>query len=128
MDIKGMTPLLNVEDTGKSLDFYCENLGFKVTSQFPEEGAPGWARIERGGMKLMINSPEEADSTDRRGHHSYGDVVFAVDVADANVAHDELTAAGLEVSEVKQEMYGRECLVQDPDGYQISISDQHGHV
>ncbi len=126
MDAKGLTPLLNVEDTGRSLDFYCDHLGFEVKAQHPPEGSPAWARIARGGMQLMINCPQNADSSDRRGHQSYGDVVFAFDVPDAPAAQAELAGAGLDVSEVKQEMYGCEFLLQDPDGYQLSISDTVG--
>lgn len=41
----GLTPLLNVEDTGRSLDFYCDHLGFDVKAQHPPEGRSGWARM-----------------------------------------------------------------------------------
>lgn len=124
MKLLDITPLLNVENFQKSVDFYTKHLGFHIDAQFPPEN-PGWARIVRDNIRMMINTPQNSDSAARRKHTAYSDLVLALHVPDTPEAYAELVAAGVDVGEVSQEEYGREILLKDPDGYQLSISDDH---
>ena len=57
--MKALTPLLNVEDAGRSVNFYCEKLGFAVNNRFEDNGALKWAHISRGPIEMMINVSSE---------------------------------------------------------------------
>jgi uncharacterized glyoxalase superfamily protein PhnB len=121
MEPKTLRPLLNVEDAPRAIAFYCEHIGFAVDMRFPEDGPAVWANLRCGDFAIMINQPTEHDSTARRARPSYGDAVFYLEVADADASHAELSAKGVPVSDVRQEMYGREFFVRDPDGYEIAF-------
>ncbi len=121
MEAKRLIPLLNVEDTPRAIAFYCEHLGFTVEMQFPEDGPPVWANLRGGDFAFMINQPSDHKSDDRRLRPSYSDAVFYLEVDDADAAHAELSTKGIAVTEVREEMYGREFFVRDRDGYEIAI-------
>ena len=113
-----MTPLLNVEDTARSIEFYRDVLGFEVVSQFDR-----WARIQAGPVRLMINQPDGADSSERRTREKwYGDAILFFDVEDARTAQAELASRGLDVDEPKHEPYGWEFHLRDPDGYVLGFT------
>lgn len=120
-----MTPLLNVEDAARSVEFYRDALGFEVANQFEVRGTLRWARIQAGPVSLMINQPDGADSRARRERRDwYGDVVLFFDVDDARAANTELAGQGLEVDEPKHEEYGWEFHLRDPDGYALGFTDR----
>ena len=121
----GMTPLINVEDTPRSIEFYRDVLGFEVVNSMEVEGAVRWARVQSGAVSLMINQPEGADSTERRTRgKEYSDVLFFFDVEDARAAQAELAEQGLTVDRPVHEPYGWEFHLRDPDGYALGFTDQ----
>ncbi len=122
--LTGMTPLLNVEDAVRSVDFYRNVLGFEVANQMESGGTLRWARIQAGSVGLMINQPDGADSSERRaGEKWYADALFFFSVEDARAARAELAAQGLDVDEPKHEPYGWEFHLRDPDGYALGFTD-----
>lgn len=124
IDFTNMTPLLNVEDAPRSVEFYRDVLGFEVANQFEVEGQVRWARIEAGTVKLMINQADGADSGERRARKAwYGDAILFVDVEDARAAQAELAARGLDVDEPEHNPYGWEFHLRDPDGYVLGFTD-----
>ncbi len=56
--LTSMTPLLNVEDAVRSVDFYRDVLGFEVANQMEFDGTLRWARIQAGSIRLMINQSD----------------------------------------------------------------------
>jgi len=116
------TPLLNVEDAETSLAFYRRMLDFELVSRWPEEGGPvRWARIARGELQLMLNQPEQAESSERRGQTAYSNALLVVLTDDVDALHRQLEQRGAEVEPPTNEMYGRELLLCDPDGYWLSF-------
>ena len=60
IDIRGMAPLLQVYDMPTALHFYCEVLGFKVTSSAPAPGGSfDWVLLEWNGVQMMLNTQYE---------------------------------------------------------------------
>ena len=118
-----MTPLLNVEDAVRSIEFYRDVFDFEVVGRMEIEGKLRWARIQAGPVRLMINQPDGADSSERRTREKwYGDAILFFDVEDARTAQAELASRGLDVDEPKHEGYGWEFHLRDPDGYALGFT------
>jgi uncharacterized glyoxalase superfamily protein PhnB len=115
--------LLNVEDVSKSIAFYEAVLAAKVENKWEASGCVRWARLGFDGGKLMLNTPENASSVERRSRLEFADAVLYVMGDDAPAWREKLLAAGLDVGELSQEEYGNvEFSVRDPDGYAIRFS------
>jgi uncharacterized glyoxalase superfamily protein PhnB len=118
-----LIPLLNVEDVSRSLAFYQTALGARVENRWDLEGTVRWARIGFEGGQLMLNTPDGASSTERRGRPEFADAVLYVMCEDAPQRREKLLAAGLEAGPLREEDYGNaEFAVRDPDGYTIRFS------
>jgi catechol 2,3-dioxygenase-like lactoylglutathione lyase family enzyme len=78
-----LIPLLNVEDVSRSLAFYQTALGARVENRWDLEGTVRWARIGFEGGQLMLNTPDGASSTERRGRPEFADAVLYVMCEDA---------------------------------------------
>jgi len=63
LDVRGLTPLLQVYDMPTSVRFYREVLGFQVVSTSPEFGPDRfhWAMLRLGDAELMLNTAYESD-------------------------------------------------------------------
>ncbi|HMD18400.1 MAG TPA: VOC family protein [Terriglobales bacterium] len=95
VDIKGMTPLLQVFDMATSLKFYCDVLGFQIVTTDANTAAPNhnWVWLRLNGTDLMLNTAYEYDqrppSPDPRrvaGHRDTA-LYFAAPDVDAVYAH-----------------------------------------
>jgi glyoxylase I family protein len=124
VEIKGMTPLLQVFDMATSLKFYCDVLGFEIITTDDNTTAPNhnWVWLRLNGTDLMLNTAYEYDerpsSADQRrlaSHHDTG-LFFAAPNVDAVYAH--LRANGIDVKEPKVARYGmKQIYLRDPDGF-----------
>jgi len=124
MKVSQMTPLINVQNAARSIEFYRDVLSFEVANQMEFGGAVRWARIQCGPIGLMINQSEATDSSERLAREQwYADAIFFFDVDDARTAQRELAERGLDVDEPKHEEYGWEFHLRDPDGYALGFTD-----
>ena len=122
MRLKHLTPLLNVESVSRSIEFYRDHLGFRVSQKWEDEGRVRWASLEMSGIQLMLNQPHQVDSHDRRNRQPYSDAVLYFTIDDVDSLHSRLSGAGVAVGEVADEDYGmREFYVRDPDGYELGF-------
>lgn len=121
--MNGLTPLLNVLDAPRSIEFYTQALGFTVDRQFEMDGAVVWARVSNGDAALMLNqSPGRARREPRKDAASYDDVVVYLEVDDAPGLHGELQARGLQPGPCERQDYGvHEFTLRDPDGYELAF-------
>jgi len=124
LEIKTMTPLLQVFDMATSLKFYCDVLGFEIVATDANTVAPNhnWVWLKLNGTDLMLNTAYEYDkrppSPDPRRVASHGDasLFFAAPDVDKVCAH--LRAKGIKVKEPKVAPYGmKQLYLRDPDGY-----------
>ncbi len=118
-----LVPLLNVENVSTSIGFYEKALSVTVENRWEIGGRVRWARVSFDGGRLMLNTPDPADSTERRSRSEFSDAVLYVMCEDAPARREQLASAGLAVGELHREDYGNdEFAVRDPDGYVIRFS------
>ncbi len=70
------TPILPAEDLAVAKTFYVERLGFRLTFEASEDGRTGLLGLERGTIRLTLDSPME-------GHGRHACVSLEVNDADA---------------------------------------------
>lgn len=115
--------LLDVEDVARSLAFYETALGAKLERKWEAGGRPRWARIGFEGGRLMLNTPDGADSAARSGRPEFADVVLYLMCDDAPSRRERLLAAGLAAGPLEEQDYGNvEFSLRDPDGYALRFS------
>jgi len=127
--LASMTPLLQVFDMPRAVEFYCAKLGFEVVDHSPEiEAAEGryfdWCCLRRDGAQVMLNTaydagerPAERDEARWAGH---AHTVLFVGCPELDALHAELCARGLAIAPPQTSYYGmRQIEVTDPDGYQL---------
>jgi catechol 2,3-dioxygenase-like lactoylglutathione lyase family enzyme len=69
-------PILPADDLSVAKTFYVEGLGFRVTFEASEDGRTGLVGLERGTIRLTLDSPME-------GHGRNACVALEVNDADA---------------------------------------------
>jgi len=122
MNLKGFAPLLNVESVSRSISFYRDHLGFRVSQEWEDDGRVRWASLEAASIRLMLNEPHDVDSDDRRTRRAYEDAVFYFTIEDVDSFYAHLMNSGVSVGAIANEHYGmREFYVRDPDGYELGF-------
>ncbi len=116
-----LAPLLFVEDIRRSVEFYCNKLVFKMTTNWQPDGNLQWCRLERDSVALMLQQACDEDGSPEgrgRGVHLF----FNCDDADAEFAR--LAGAGLKLAPPKVAFYGmNQLFLTDPDGYELCFQN-----
>jgi glyoxylase I family protein len=117
--IRELWPLLDVTDINRSVDFYCDQLGFTlVAHDAPPGGQMGWCRLERGGASIMLQGPAE-ESDVRIEQRGRGVCLYFV-CDDADDIYKELSSRGMQLQAPRVAYYGmKQLYVAEPDGYAI---------
>ncbi|ELR8704639.1 VOC family protein [Vibrio vulnificus] len=128
-----MVPELSVSDFAKSLNFYCEMLGFKVRSQ---RKSPDFVYLELEQVQIMLEQIHDNAWVTGSLETPLGrGVNFQIELSDIAPVYDRLESAGVSLfKEQKDTWYDvgdslsgqREFLVQDPDGYLLRFSQYRG--
>lgn len=122
-----IVPQLIVADLERSVSFYTERLDFAVTLRDPQD-APVFVSLEREEVSLFLvsqSSREDAGSVEDLARNKRGvGVRLFFEVDDARAVYDRLTGAG--VSILRELVYNAEedyteCVLLDPDGYEIGF-------
>jgi catechol 2,3-dioxygenase-like lactoylglutathione lyase family enzyme len=127
LDIRGLTPLLQVYDMPASIRFYRDLLGFEVAATSPKLGEDyfHWALLRLGGAELMLNTafefyserPGEPDLARTIAHQ---DTTLFIDCPDVDAAYEELRGKGVRVKPPAVAPYGmKQLYLHDPDGYML---------
>jgi uncharacterized glyoxalase superfamily protein PhnB len=116
-----IAPLLVVAEIYRSLDFYCRQLGFKITNSYAPHGKLCWCRVERDSTAILLQLACEQDGpASGRGRG----VTFYLTCDDADAICAEFRAAGLHVEPPKVTFYGmNQLFVNDPDGYVLCFQN-----
>lgn len=132
MELRGLTPLLQVYDMPASIRFYRDLLGFHIHSHAPHRGGEDpdrfhWVWLKRGDLNLMLNTAYEFDEErpvppDPARVAAHGDTVLYFDCPDLDAAFQQLRARLPDLAPPHLTGYGmRELSFHDPDSYLISL-------
>lgn len=113
--ITGSAPYFIVSDLERSLDYYCDVLGFTRPRLWGEP--PCFAMPSRDGFILML-SQTEASPQPNAVHDGAWDAYFWI--TDADALFQEFTARGAHVA--------YEICVQEYDIKEFAIKDPDGHI
>ena len=127
IEVRGLTPLLQVYDMPTSVRFYRDKLGFQVVATSPVLGEDyfHWALLRLGDAELMLNTafefnderPPQPEPARVAAHDDTG-LFFACPNVDA--AYEDLRSKGVAVQPPKIAGYGmKQMYVRDPDGYAL---------
>jgi catechol 2,3-dioxygenase-like lactoylglutathione lyase family enzyme len=126
LDIRGMTPLLQVFDMARSLRFYCDVLGFAIVQTDANTQAPNhnWVWLRLNGTDLMLNTAYEYDkrppAADVRRVAAHDDVTLYLGAPDVDAVYAHLLGKGIDVKEPTIAPYGmKQLYVHDPDGFSL---------
>jgi glyoxylase I family protein len=128
LELRGLTPLIQVYDMPSSVRFYRDLLGFEIVSTSPPLDGPDrfhWVWLRSGGAEVMLNSAYEFDHErpfpqDPSRTRCHGDTCLYIGCPDVDAAYQELTAKGLAVKPPTVAPYGMKHLyLHDPDGFNL---------
>jgi len=115
-----VAPFFIVRDVMPSVAFYKERLGFEVTFLGPDDDAPYFAMLERGGVRLMLKAiTPEVQPTPNPSRHPWARWDAYIYTPDPDALADELASRGVSFREPlginSDNLRGFE--VMDADGY-----------
>lgn len=124
IEIRGLSPLMEVFDMPTSLAFYRDKLGFEVTGDSGQGDESGWVMLQLGGATIMLNTayddgerPDEPDATRLASHR---DTCIYFGCPDVDAAYEHLKANGIECTPPKTAPYGmKQLYFSDPDNYNL---------
>ncbi len=114
-------PFVHVQDVVKSTEFY-ERFGFEVRNTYELHGRRIWCWLERNQARLMLAETEEPVPAKQQF------ALFYLYVHDLDDLHDRLTGAGLEPGPIDPGPPRREFSIDDPDGYNLMVTDAEALV
>lgn len=114
-------PILNVRDQERSVKFYIDQLGFKYSFSMPgPDGKDNFTIVTMGAATLGLTSEHGEVML---GGSGISLMVYVPDDVDIDAYCAQVKGRGVDLlHEVKTEYWGdRMFVVQDPDGYVISL-------
>ena len=122
-----LTPNLVVSDVARSMAFYCDRLGFTVSTTVPDAAPYVFAIVESGLVQIFLNAPEPAieEYPAMTGRPLGGTFTMFIEVSGIERTYDELKTQIPIVSPLETKWYGvAEFVVADPDGYLIAFAER----
>ena len=116
-DWSSWVPILWTADARKSLQFYCDVLGFSKDWEHQNgEGFPLYIQVSRGSVGLHLSEHGDGD------YHSH----LAISVPDVDAVYAEFTRRGLETNGPPEDRdYGvRDFTFSDPDGHRFVFTSR----
>lgn len=113
-----LRPMLAVMDLRRTMEFYCEKLGFRCRGTFGDP--PVWCDLERDGVSLMFNAPPAEDVRRDVPPRSRDYSILYFNVGDVAALRTEFASRGVAVSDLRVTVYQmKEFEVRDPEGIRL---------
>jgi catechol 2,3-dioxygenase-like lactoylglutathione lyase family enzyme len=128
IEVKGVTPMVQVFDMPRSIRFYRDLLGFKVLSSSKSMSADpdnvNWVLLQLSNAEIMLNTaydPDDVPEAPEPGRWSgHQDTCLYFGCPDVDGAYQHMVSHGLEVDPPKVAWYGmKQLYLKDPDGFGI---------
>ena|SRR5687768_823769 len=124
IEIRGMSPLVQVFDMPASLAFYRDKLGFPVTGDSGQADESGWVMLNLGEATIMLNTAyddgERPDRPDAARVSAHADTCIYFGCPDVDAAYDHLRANAIDCEPPSIAPYGmKQLYVRDPDNYNL---------
>lgn len=121
MTIRQIAPQFLVDDLGRSLAFYVEQLGFTQAIAWQDS----YASVERDGQSIHLKRASKI-AADRTNRHDNEHLDAYIEVTNAESLCREFEARGVALMKALTDRpWGtRDFYVQDPDGYVLGFSQQ----
>lgn len=124
IEIRGLSPLLEVFDMPTSLAFYRDKLGFRVTGDSGKGDESGCVMLELDGATIMLNTAyddgERPDTEDPARVAAHRDTCIYFGCPDVDAAYEHLRANGIASDPPSVAPYGmKQLYVRDPDNYNL---------
>ena len=124
IEVRGLSPLMEVFDMPTSLAFYRDKLGFRVAGDSGKGDESDWVMLELGNATIMLNTayddgerPEAPNPERIAAHH---DTCIYFGCPDVDAAYEHLKANGIDARPPKVAPYGmKQLYVRDPDNYNL---------
>ena len=126
MILNAMVPMLAVADLGRTMRFYCDELGFKVANTSTRSGDPAivWCMLRRDRVSLMFNGPGARIGDEPPGRPGDFQILYFYP-DDVRALHAGWKAKGLPVTDLRVTTYCmREFELRDPDGYRLWFGEE----
>jgi catechol 2,3-dioxygenase-like lactoylglutathione lyase family enzyme len=112
---------LPVSDMQKAKEFYSDTLGLKVIQDYKQDDNNWWVSVAlpEGGVTITLST--------HHGNMKPGNMTMYFSTSDVSAAHKQLSGKGVNVNEVKDDLYGPGSGVkwfnlQDPDGNTVYLA------
>jgi glyoxylase I family protein len=124
VEIKGMTPLLQVYDMPTAMAFYKDLLGFEVVAQSRPGPKFDWVWLKLNGAELMLNTAYEEECRpavqDRTRVAAHDDTCLYFGCPDVDAMYEYLKGKGVAAEKPRIAHYGmKQMYLKDPDGFAI---------
>ena len=112
-----------VSDVDAAIDFYTQQLGFKLEMH----PAPAFAMLSRGDLRLVLSAPNPAGGggqpmPDGRQQEPGGWNRFAIEVNELGAIVEKLRQAGAHFrNEIVTGVGGKQIIVEDPSGNPVEL-------
>ncbi len=124
IEVRGLSPLLEVFDMPTSLAFYRDKVGFRITGDSGQGDESGWVMLELGDSTIMLNTAyddgERPDAPDPARVAAHRDTCIYFGCPDPDAAYEYLKGRGVILDSPANAPYGmRQLYLRDPDGYNL---------
>lgn len=124
IEIQAMTPLIQVFNMPRSLEFYRDILGFAIYADSGNGDESSWVWLRLGSVDLMLNDQYEpghvpsACPPERVRWHD--DTCFYLNCEDVDTVYQYLQDNNVKCEPPKVAPYGaKQLYLHDPDGYNL---------
>jgi catechol 2,3-dioxygenase-like lactoylglutathione lyase family enzyme len=116
-----------VSDMKKAKEFYAEQLGLQVATDYRRNDDNWWVTLTLPGGGASINLARSSVTSNEPPKP--GTVALYFSTSDITAAHKQLNEKGVETGEVRDDLYGSGSGVKfiqfkDPDGYQVTFAQE----
>ena len=119
--IKNMSPLLLVADIEKSIKFYTQELGFKLSFRYDDF----YSGIFKDGCSIHLKLSGKPAIEEKQKRKSNDDVDTIFSVEGIENMYGNISNKSVDIIQPLREMaYEKEFYIADPDGYIIAFVEE----